>query len=1047
MNFVIALAAFLVLLKGTVYAQPTDGQAAGSLPDWSTLTVPGTMAAVALAAGIKTPDWERTRFFRELVRVVHQYDRPDGHEPLVRGLGALADVHAALKALPSPVIRIGDEAAERAAAPLLRRLGIRLTGRANTRQAVLVVDEETQAMRGVFVAAGYDAETIVQSLNAEGFATLRPQSFAIPWPMRVADWKARVLGNESLADEYVFASTVASFQASLLYYGLLALDADTLAFVLRERRLLERIRDDAATTFAIYGRSLRVRNGRVAAPGGADGGPLWERWTGERLDHPADFIMAVLGRAEGRLAAVYDLVAHLDEAHTSFALSLWQRDERQRRRAADGLYATYLRISDADLNVRVDANSTTAARRWFLRMSGAEFSVRVYPFRSPPFDPGTAVRHMRLDNSGRPAPPNSRRFWGWVFESDAIPARSPQLESADEPRDLIDAGWLLDTILFNHGTADRRRLEAIYWAQRVFGTLSSTDVGDAAVTLRGYMRYAPLLQLLERTGVRSPALYATMVRRAARLTEAVDAADNSVPMTEFQSILVIIDRIRATRLITATEAEELVGALAALPIDRQGRFGVPLGSWLRTQLLPKLDALSTATEAVLPELALEHALLRAMAGMRPAARLPVLKWEGFDYRLDLAAPRLRRMGEIRRRQGGNSLDAVMRLFEVLEVLSTKTVDLPSVQRAREMLTLAAGRLRQPELEPAVPSGTIPRVESRLKEAIERLARIREPDQVSRAGTVAEDLELVAEYMLAHVLRSLAYTPHLGDPASPLLLDGDVAHRHDLGFLTGQGRPRQDLMWTAPAVRAEDAHWRVEGAIVGIDQVLSYLAMPLIVLGPPPDGPVMKLHDREAFLRLLGAVNPFAASEDGGHAIAAAIKHGRELGAPIESGGPSSQWQVNARAWAQAHEPEAVPALTSVAELFWRGRNRAAGRSLDGWGAYVGDVSGCWCLQVLVGQPWNSLSLNDAGSEVTAYIPDVLFRLAELIDDLGMGMAVVPEVLPRIVQQLLDQGDLGHVDDWTSMLRSIHRIDRQRVEDYVSALAVGGALVPAQDAAP
>src|SRR5207247_2166620 len=75
--------------------------------------------------------------------------------------------------------------------------------------------------------------------------------------------------------------------------------------------LLTRLYERNAATFAAFGNSLRVRNGRVTTPGGAAAASAWEDVVGSKLDQPEAFVRALFDADEGRLAYLYGTVAHL----------------------------------------------------------------------------------------------------------------------------------------------------------------------------------------------------------------------------------------------------------------------------------------------------------------------------------------------------------------------------------------------------------------------------------------------------------------------------------------------------------------------------------------------------------------------------------------------------------------------------------------------------------------------------------------------------------------------------------------------------------------
>ena len=124
----------------------------------------------------------------------------------------------------------------------------------------------------------------------------------------------------------LFAAILSDPDAALLAHGLSALDDETLQFLAAHPSLLTTLYRKHATVFATFAAHLRIRNGRVATPGGDAAGPLWEALLGARATDPAAFVTALFAQAEGRFAYLYDVIGHLDTAHAAFALGLWLPD-------------------------------------------------------------------------------------------------------------------------------------------------------------------------------------------------------------------------------------------------------------------------------------------------------------------------------------------------------------------------------------------------------------------------------------------------------------------------------------------------------------------------------------------------------------------------------------------------------------------------------------------------------------------------------------------------------------------------------------------------
>ena len=116
-------------------------------------------------------------------------------------------------------------------------------------------------------------------------------------------------------------------RASLLYSGLMSLDAETRAYVGARPALAgELLKGGRPAIFASLGRSIRVRAGAIDVPGGSDAVAAWEVLIRRRAADPDAFILELLDREGGRAALLYDAIDHLDPARQTFALALRMPD-------------------------------------------------------------------------------------------------------------------------------------------------------------------------------------------------------------------------------------------------------------------------------------------------------------------------------------------------------------------------------------------------------------------------------------------------------------------------------------------------------------------------------------------------------------------------------------------------------------------------------------------------------------------------------------------------------------------------------------------------
>lgn len=428
----------------------------------------------------------------------------------------------------------------------------------------------------------------------------------IPLPLNPGTWRAHILSTD-VADDRLAGTILSQRPSALLYLGLLALDAETLAWIEANPAVLQVLQKHPGTT-AAYARSIHIRNGAVVMPGD-DATAVWKAIVEADPADPASFIAKLLALREGRVAAFYDAVAHLDAAHRRFALGAPGEPKRVER-----------------ARTLVDA----------VTRDSFPWRLEDYPFLRPDVDASLILRRVALDERGLPVGP-SRSVWAKVFG---------ELQDTDGP---VDAGWLLATM--RGGTA-RRRLDTFLFAQRALASDARADKATVVSALQAFHRYPALMLTLETSGVRTAAAYA----EAGRAADALGRDDEAIAV--FQSGLAIVDRARQSGTLHAVDARTLIGSLVSAATSRPARPA--LVGWLKASLLPALHralngggAPSGATHD-----AAEALVLKALAGPAPDRPL-VIEWEGQRYSVDLAQAELRRLTLIRKGQREVSLDEAL----------------------------------------------------------------------------------------------------------------------------------------------------------------------------------------------------------------------------------------------------------------------------------------------------------------------------------------------------------------------------------------------------
>jgi hypothetical protein len=743
-----------LLIATIVAAFPLSAGAAAVSED---IPVPGGIDALAGAAGLReTPD--RARFVPELTRLlfelpVRERVPPSPGARLSAHLYAAARFQRALAALPKKTWSLADAedgATRRAMTDVLAVLGLRLRERRDVLTVESNGDRDAAQRVGSLVSLGLDVAGLADTLNKRGVVSLALPVDLVPIPLTTALWSDTILQRRVAAGE-LLAAILEDDRAILLCHGLAGLDDSTLQYLAEHPAILRSIYLQSPV-FAAFGSTLRIRNGRVVTPGEeqSEGArAIWETLVEAKAADPARFIPALYTRRSGRLAYIYDTIAELDPPHRAFAMGLWLKDPG-------------LRILHARTLVDAIADSYP------------EWPTPQRPFVRPLHDFGSTLLAAAVEPGGAPRHPATRKFWERVFEGDALPEDPARLLRESERSESIDAAWLAQMIAMSDVRARGLRLMQLAFAHRVFGNAAAPmndEAVDMLVALRAFVRYRTAMLGLEQAGIRKPAIYATVARKAEALGR-LEGGRAFVALSQFQGALAVIIRLARNGSATPAETEELITTLVHVPIQADGRLAGGVIDWVRRDLLKGEE-----DEA-------EHVLLTALGGpAMPDA--PTIEWEGERYRLDLAAAEAERLRRVRQRQGGYILDAAVQLHSTARSLSVSSIDQDGVAQASAALTRIQLLLpRKPETTPSdrVPSGaeklTDPRVT--IERAIRELGRMTRPREGRRAAEVAADVIEAADVVLAEVLSSVAYAMALGDPDGATLLGGDVSRRHEFG---------------------------------------------------------------------------------------------------------------------------------------------------------------------------------------------------------------------------------------------------------------------------
>lgn len=644
----------------------------------------------------------------------------------------------------------------------------------------------------------------------------------VPMPLSAEMWSQAVF-HRPVAPADLFAAVMSDPAAALLAHGLAALDDETLRFLAAHPAMLTRLDARDAAVFAAFAAHFQIRNNRVVPAGGERAVPLWEALLHERVAHPEAFARELFARDEGRIAYLYDIIGHLDSSRAAFALGLW--------------------IDDA--KVRVDRFTALAS---VAASSFGEWDATKLPFTRPPYDLLSLFSRIQVAPDGAPGFPARRWIWTHAFAGgDSWKAASQGPRNGDEDR-LIDAAWLAEQIMPETSRWRMERLDELAFGQRVFAAADAAAVPDLLVAVRTLPRFRMLMLTLERIGVTRPALYAALARQADRVS-ALDADRARPALASLQGAIALVARMTQVTTIDRETAETLLGTLATLPFDRERGYLGAFVPWLQLHLRSALTADS--------RIGVERMLVEALAGAPGRIRATPVSWEGQRYLLDVVSSEALRLGPVRERQGGASIDIALDLHRLAEIFATGRATPKDIDEANAELT---------KLDPSAGAAA--------SRAIEKLAAARNATGLPEGAQIAERLLEVVDIVIGNALVSFSYAVDWGDPQGGARHARNVALRHDFGLdkITREARVR--TAWALPAqVFDAGVPWRVQGAILGLDVALAPLALRRIS-ADAVTAPAISTTERQTFIVSLGLMNPFALQDATQDAIAEAIERGQ-----------------------------------------------------------------------------------------------------------------------------------------------------------------------------
>jgi hypothetical protein len=190
--------------------------------------------------------------------------------------------------------------------PLLQVLGYRLNQRCGESTAALVTADQERAF--ITTDSGFPLHALETALREQKPFSYHYPVSKVPVVLTEKDWadaiQTRRKENFTLVEWLLHRPSMAR-----LYWAMSREDAQTRA-VLQQTIGLKRLQP-LAPVLDFYGNNISIRDGRVLVPGGSSAEGSWSDLVGANPGSPGDFVMKLLAKDNGWLAAYFDSLSRI----------------------------------------------------------------------------------------------------------------------------------------------------------------------------------------------------------------------------------------------------------------------------------------------------------------------------------------------------------------------------------------------------------------------------------------------------------------------------------------------------------------------------------------------------------------------------------------------------------------------------------------------------------------------------------------------------------------------------------------------------------------
>jgi hypothetical protein len=184
--------------------------------------------------------------------------------------------------------------------PVLAILGYKLRGGCGQDMVLETADAQRAFLT---LDSGFPLTALEQALAEKKPFAYEYPSTQVPVLFTQEDW-INVRGAYAGHRGDVIDALLVDPMLARIYWSFGRMDNETRDFLKQSVGISQLLR--SAPVFDFYGTQLLVRSGRVVVPGGAAAEPVWQELVGGSVTNPADFILKLMAKDQGWLAAYYD---------------------------------------------------------------------------------------------------------------------------------------------------------------------------------------------------------------------------------------------------------------------------------------------------------------------------------------------------------------------------------------------------------------------------------------------------------------------------------------------------------------------------------------------------------------------------------------------------------------------------------------------------------------------------------------------------------------------------------------------------------------------